>query len=224
MPKRESEAATRAIEELERLLKRPEEQTTLVIVSGALDRRSRIYKLLAREATVVECGVLVDHADAERWLKNRVAAAGLEIAPAAARQLALLCGPDVKRLRNDLDRLLLYVLDRQTITIEDVREIAGPAALQDDWAMTNAMEAGDEAAALRQLALMFDAGGVPEKILGQIGWVVRSRLPLSATALRSAVDAVLRTDLDLKRSAGEPRVLMERLVVELCAGAGKRRS
>jgi DNA polymerase III delta subunit len=221
MPKRESEGATRAVEQLERLLKQPEPQTTLVIVAGALDKRSRIYKLLAREATVVECGVLADQADAERWLKNRVAAAGLEIAPAAARLLAQLCGPDVRRLRNDLDRLALYVLGRTAITVEDVREIAGPAALQDDWAMTNAMEAGDAAGALRQLALMFDAGAVPEKILGQIGWLVRSRLPLAPPALCSAVDAVMRTDLDLKRSAGEPRVLLERLVVELCAG--KRR-
>jgi len=44
--------------------------------------------------------------------------------------------------------------------------------------------------------------------------------------VRTAVDAVFRTDLDLKRSAGEPRVLLERLVVELCAvkraGASRR--
>jgi DNA polymerase III delta subunit len=33
-----------------------------------------------------------------------------------------------------------------------------------------------------------------------------------------AVDALFRTDLDLKRSAGAPRVLLERLIVELCAG------
>jgi DNA polymerase III delta subunit len=36
--------------------------------------------------------------------------------------------------------------------------------------------------------------------------------------VRPAVDALFRTDLDLKRSAGEPRILLERLVVELCAG------
>jgi DNA polymerase III delta subunit len=34
--------------------------------------------------------------------------------------------------------------------------------------------------------------------------------------LGSAVNAVFRTDLALKTSAGEPRVLLERLVVELC--------
>jgi DNA polymerase III delta subunit len=31
-----------------------------------------------------------------------------------------------------------------------------------------------------------------------------------------AVDALFRTDLDLKTSGGDPRVLLERLVIELC--------
>src|SRR5215470_6260951 len=42
-PKRESDAATRALDELERLLKQPEPLTTLVFVAGAVDRRSRVY-------------------------------------------------------------------------------------------------------------------------------------------------------------------------------------
>jgi len=33
------------------------------------------------------------------------------------------------------------------------------------------------------------------------------------------VDAVFRTDLAMKSSGGEPRILLERLVVELCARA-----
>jgi DNA polymerase III delta subunit len=40
--------------------------------------------------------------------------------------------------------------------------------------------------------------------------------------VRPAVEAVFRTDVDLKRSAGEPRILLERLVVELCAGKRAR--
>ena len=158
-------------------------------------------------------------ADAERWVRNRVAAGGAAIDPAAARLLAQRGGTDVKRLRNDVERLLLYALGQKTITLDDAKEMAGPAALQDDWAMTNAIEAGDGAVALRQLALMLDAGAAPEKILGQLGWLVRSKAGCSRlAALRDAIDALLRTDLDLKRSAGEPRVLLERLVVELCAG------
>ena len=87
--------------------------------------------------------------------------------------------------------------------------------------MTNAIEAGAPGEALRQLALMLDAGAPPEKVLGQLAWVVRAKFPqLAPAGVRPAVDALFRTDVDLKRSAGDPRILLERLIVELC---GSRR-
>ena len=65
---------------------------------------------------------------------------------------------------------------------------------------------------------MIDAGAPPEKILGQLGWLVRTKFPAQAPGkLRDSIEALFRTDLDLKRSAGDPRVLLARLVVELCA-------
>jgi DNA polymerase-3 subunit delta len=216
-PKRESEAATRALEELEELVKRPEKETTLVFVAGSLDKRSKMFKLLAKQATLVECGAIENLADGERWIRNRAAAAGVQIDAGGVRLLADRGWNDIKRLRNDIERLLLYALGAKTITIDDVRQIAGAAALQDDWAMANAIEAGNGAEALRQLALMLDAGGVPQQILGQLGWLVRTKFPaLAARRLQPSIDALFRTDLDLKRSAGDPRVLLERLVVELC--------
>ena len=222
-PKRESEASTRAMDRLEAFFKAPEPQTTLVLVAGALDKRGRLYKLLAKQATVVECGAIADLADGERWVRTRVAAAGAAIDPAAARLIAERAGLDVKRLRGDVDRLMLYALGQKSITIDDVKELVGPAALQDHWAMTNAIEAGQAAQALRQLALMLDAGTPAEMILGQLGWLVRTKFPaLSPGDLTAAVESLFRTDLDLKRSAGDPRVLLERLVVELCAGKRAR--
>jgi DNA polymerase-3 subunit delta len=222
-PKRESDAAARALDELEALIKQPEPQTTLVLVAGSLDKRSRMYKLLMKHATTVECGDIEDQADAERWVRTRVASEGAEIEPLAARLIAQRAGTDVKRLRGDVDRLLLYALGQKAISAADVRDLVGPAALQDDWAMTNAIEAGEVADALRQLALMLDAGAAAEKILGQLGWLVRSKFHvLPANELTGAVEAVFRTDIDLKRSAGDPRVLLERLVVELCAGKRTR--
>jgi DNA polymerase III delta subunit len=156
-------------------------------------------------------------------VRTRVAAGGAEIDPQAARMLVERAGLDVKRLRAEVDRLLLYALGQKRIGVEEARAIAGPVALVDDWAMTNAIEAGRAGEALEQLALMLDAGAPPEKILGQLGWLVRAKFPQIAPAeVRPAVDAVFRTDQDLKRSAGEPRILLERLVVELCAGKRAR--
>jgi DNA polymerase-3 subunit delta len=229
-PRRESEAAGRALEQLESLIRTPEPQTTLVLVAAAIDRRKSIYKLLQKHATIVECGSPEDLAAAERWVRERVARAGVEIEPAGARVMAALAGfpervqrdgrtGDVKRLRGEVDRLLIYALGQKKITADDARAVAGPAAIQDHWAMANAIESGQAGAALRQLALMFDSGTAPEMILGQLGWLVRAKFPGIAPAeTRGAIESLFRTDLDLKRSAGDPRVLLERLVVELCEG------
>jgi DNA polymerase-3 subunit delta len=229
MPKRESEAADRALEQLAALIKSPEKETTIVFVSAPLDKRTKMWKLLDQHAAIVPCGLIEDLAAAQQWIRARLAKDGIEIEPAAARLLGELAGfpayardkgpkGDVARLRGEVDRLLLYALGQKRVTLDDVRQVAGPAALQDDWAMANAIEAGQTGEALRQLALMLDAGGVPEMIVGQLGWLVRSKFPsIAPQAVRSSVDAVFRTDLDLKRSAGDPRVLLERLIVELCA-------
>ncbi len=234
-PRRESDAAARALDSLESLLKAPEPQTTLVLVAGTIDKRGRIYKLLQKQATLVECGVLENAADAERWIRTRVSAAGADIEPAAARLMADLAGfgdrverskGELPRLRAEVDRLLLYAMGQQRITVADVREIAGAQALKDDWAIANAIEAGNAAEALRQLALAFEAGAAPEPLLGQLAWVVRSKFPqVAPTALEGAVNAVFRADQELKRSnrsSDQPRILLERLVVELCAGKRAR--
>jgi len=233
-PKRESEAAERALDALASLLEKPETMTTLVLVAASLDKRTRTFKLLSKHATLVDCGSPEDVAGAARWVKARVEVAGVDIDPAGARALATLAGfperpqsngrtGDVKRLRGEVDRLLLYALGQKKITMDDVREVAGAAALQDDWAMANAIEDGKAPEALRQLALMLDSGAAPEQILGQLGWLVRAKFPHAAPqSLSAAVDSLFRTDHDLKRSGGDPRVLLERLVVELCAGKRSR--
>ena len=63
-----------------------------------------------------------------------------------------------------------------------------------------------------------DAGAVPFMLMGQIRWAAEK---LPAPRLREAIDAVFRTDLALKSSGGDPRVLLERLVVELCGRPGR---
>ena len=90
--------------------------------------------------------------------------------------------------------------------------------LQDDWAVTNAIARRDSAEGLRQIALALESGGVSYQILGQIAWFVRERLPAAdPRRVPAAVDALFRTDLELK-SSGDARVLLERLVLELCRG------
>jgi DNA polymerase-3 subunit delta len=213
MPKREGESADRDADQLLEYFARPEPLTSLVFIATGLDRRRKTVTALMQRATVVVCGGLESDAEAERWAKEYAEKQGFRIDPKAARALVTRTGPDAARLRADLDRLCLFAMGEATITLAHVYEVASAATAEGEFALVNAIERGAVGEALRELALQIEAGEVPFKILGQLAWYVRARI---RSGVSSAVDAVMRTDLALKTSAGDHRVLLERLVVELC--------
>lgn len=213
--KRESAAAEKDQEDLEAFIKDPEPHATVVFAADALDGRRAIAKLLNRHAVVVECGArLGDHGDAEQWVRARIAEHAMAIDRDAVRLLVERAGLNVGRLRAEVERLCLYAEGHKSITAQDVLEVSGLPTSQDAWAMNNAIEAKKTAAALRELSLAFQAGGVPLMILGQLRTVVERHILPERQG--QAFDALLRTDLALKTSTGDPQVLLERLVVELC--------
>ena len=191
--------------------------------------RGKLYKTLQKHATIVECWGLKgeprragsicgrSRGRPSSWCEQAVADAGQQIDPAAARLVAERAGTDIARLRGDVERLLLYTAGQPKITLEDAREVVSAETAQDDWAVTNAIQRRDAAEALRQLALALESGGVSYQILGQLAWFVRERMSTSdPRRVPAAIEALFRTDLELKSSGGDPRVLLERLVVELC--------
>jgi DNA polymerase-3 subunit delta len=225
----EGEEPAGDIDLLEAYVRNPEPRTTLVFVAADVDRTRRIYKAIHKHATTVECWGLKGGRDggrldlrqvartAEALVKQAVADAGQQIDPVAARLVAERAGTDIATLRGDVDRLLLYAAGKPKIDIKDVQEVVSAETAQDDWAVTTAIQRGNTAEALRQIGLALESGGVSYKILGQLGWFVREKLPdIDSRRVPAAIEALFRTDLELKSSGGDPRVLLERLVVELC--------
>lgn len=224
----DDDEAPTEVDALDAYVKSPEVQAVLVFVAADVDRSRKLYKTLQKSATIVECWGLLPGKDAkvdlrqvarqaEALVKKAVAEAGHEIEPAAARLVAERAGTNISTLRGDVERLLLYAAGRPKITVADVREVVSGETSQDVWAVTTAIQRGDRAEALRQLALSLEAGGVPYQILGQLAWFAREKLPsIDPRRVPLAIEALFRTDLDLKSSGGDPRVLLERLVVELC--------
>jgi len=208
----------------------PSSSTTLVLVASDIDRTRRVGKAILKHATVVECWGLKTEKNprfldlraaarvAEQLVRKAAGESGQQIDPAAARLVAERAGVDIVRLRGDIERLILYAAGKPKITLADAQEVVSAETAQDDWAVTTAIQNRKTAEALRQLALALEAGAVPYMILGQLAWFVRDKLVnVDPRRVPRAVDALFRTDLDLKSSGGDPRVLLERLVVELCS-------
>jgi DNA polymerase-3 subunit delta len=219
-------------EDLEPLLDylaRPSPETLLVFVLSAADgapdaiplaKNLRITKALANVATVVTCAGLDGGKDPSRWVQERARASGLEIDRQAVARLVELAGDDPGRIRADVEKLLLFAAGAGRVTLDHVAAMAGaPVYHGDDWALVRAIEQGYAAAALGELRGALDHGAVPFAILGQIGYAVRTPPPrgrFPARRIPAAVEAIFRTDLAMKSSGGDPRMLLERLVVELC--------
>jgi DNA polymerase-3 subunit delta len=214
VPKRESAAAEAEQERLEAFIQNAPQHATVVFVCGALDLRRRAVKLLIKQAQVVDCGTIESAADAEMWVKTRAARERIAIDPAAVRALVSRVGLDLTRLRAGLERVSLYAMGQPAITVDDVKEAVAPGPeMQEDFGIANAIKRNDVRVALKELSLALENGAMPFFVLGQLR-AAAERLP--APRLPHAIESVFRTDLALKSSGGDPKILLERLVVELC--------
>lgn len=210
---------------LEAYVDAPSPSSTLVFVASAIDKTRRFTKRLIEKSAHVEFGGLGgDNARERRDARLEVAsqirrefeAAGRTIDAVAAQLLVDRAGGDISKLRGDVERLVLYTEGQKTITRSDVEEVVTAETDVDDWAVVNAIGDGDAARALREAGLRFDRGDSPHQLVGQLRWWVSQRLSVAAPdRVKAALDALLRTDLALKSSGGDERVLVERLVVEL---------
>jgi DNA polymerase III delta subunit len=200
----------------------PTVTTVLVVNVVSADERLSGSRALMATAVVVDCSPLGDsktragdrRARAERWISASAKRAGVRMEARAVSLLAEYFNADIGRLRAEFNRLLMYASEASSITEQMANEVIGRQALSNTWALNDALEARDAGLALKELRLKLDEGEAPFMILGQLRAAVERfedarRLPYGAELL-------FRTDLALKTSRGEPRVLLERLVVELC--------
>jgi len=224
-----------ALAALVEYLKAPVDSTLLLLVATEVNKSLAAVKALYKTATVVECWGLTDREAARGGdpvrqalavIRQSAAASGRSFEPAAARLLAERSAGDIGKLRADLDHVLLFAQGTRAIVVADVEAVVSShESVRDPWALVNAIERGNAPEALRLLAVSIEDGEAPLKVLGQLAWWVRDKLPrVRPQQATAAVQAVFRTDIDMKSSAGDPRILLERLVMELCGAPRRRRA
>jgi DNA polymerase-3 subunit delta len=228
-------SAGRGNEVLGEYVESPEAGTCLVLVAADINRTTKLSKALVKHAVLVEQWGLKGEKElrgfginealerAQKFIITEAKKAGMTVDRNAFEPLLEHAGTDIATLRGDVERVILYCQGKTNITLEDVRTIVSGATLINAWAVTNAIEKNDAGEAMRQLRLSLESGAAPYMVLGQLAWYVRNKLPTVAPGrVRPAVEAVFRTDLAMKSSGGEPKVLLERLVVELCGVPASR--
>jgi len=186
--------------------RQPHAHAVVAIVGTGLHRT---FEPFSSQAAVVTCEA---SADVIRALE---AEHGVRFDRDAAELLRQMAGADVARLRADVERVLLYAAGLKSISRSQVSDVIGRAASAGGKKLWTEVANRHAAAALRELELELAEGAVPFMMLGLLRSVVERTV--APRDLPGAIDALLRTDLALKTSRGDPRVLLERLIVELCA-------
>jgi DNA polymerase-3 subunit delta len=101
--------------------------TCLILLSPKLDvraKKAKFYTALEKLTTTVEFTGLWDN-QIPSWVINRVIEKGKKIEGNAARILQDLVGNNLSDLASEIDKLVIYVGEKDTITSADVESVAG---------------------------------------------------------------------------------------------------
>ena len=77
------------------------------------------------------------------WVEKRFRARKVETEAGAAAVLAEMSGPDLRSLQTEVDKLAVYVGERQRVTRDDVLRAAGHSAEQNPFELQDALGRGD---------------------------------------------------------------------------------
>lgn len=111
-----------------------------------------------------------------RFVQDEATRLGKRIARGEAEVLVELVGDDLSRLRRELEKVALFVGDREEIGEEDLRQACSLLASSVVWDLTAGIASGDADLALAALYRQLEEGEDPRKLLGMVVWQMRQIL------------------------------------------------
>ena len=254
---------------IERYVKDPNPDAVLIFIADHIsipadarkieladrDRYDRIRETLGEYCGMVELA-RVDEGESMRWVTDTAAAREVKIDADAARDLVDSLGADLMLVSSELEKLLLYVGEKQRITLADVETMVLAAKQRSLYELTDAITTKDRPRALAVLEAMLASGEGEDAAIGLLYMLARTfrqilvilekdvrdsraiwqalwqgfRVPPFAVEdiirqarryksrrdITQAIRRIARADLELRSSPPSKRLVLERLVVDLC--------
>jgi DNA polymerase III subunit delta len=154
----------------------------LLLSAVQVDRRTRLYKRFEECGAAIFLGLERDRygklsrESLLEFISRRLGHAQKTLEPQAREMIVARAGDDLRRLGQELDKLLLFVGDRPVIRTADVEAIVADQGEGWIFDLTRAIGDRDARAALAQLARLLAQGEYPLKILGTVAAEVRRLL------------------------------------------------
>ena len=106
-------------EALQDYLSNPPDFITLILTADRMDRRKLLYKAIAGAGTVVELRPL-KAPEVKAWIREKLRESGKRISSELVANIFELTGSDLSDVSNELDNLLAYLGERDTVTQQDI--------------------------------------------------------------------------------------------------------
>ncbi len=235
---------TRHREALEKYFKNPSRNAVLILQVTRWNKTWRIHKNMSTRGELIDCSTPAA-GDLRKVIRAAAQQRGKKIRNDAVEALIEFVGADQAAILNYVEQLSLYADERDTITADDVGALVAPTAGPAAFALTNAIAAGDAAAALRQLNKMISTRGDEFRALGAVHWHLRNAysaarrlqngrpsdvsMPAapkrdfmkmlnrrSVSDFRRDLRRLAATDLAMK-SGRDPVAAMRELIINLCS-------
>lgn len=149
----------------------------IVVDAAATPARQRRWRELGR----LEVVATPRYALLGRWIAQELREAGVAVRGDVAGALADLFGDDLPGIAGEVEKLAL--LDG-AVTPERAREVAQRPAARSAFDLTDAIAAGDAAAALRTARGLLELGEAPVRVMAALTWQVDLVVRCAALALR----------------------------------------
>jgi len=141
-------------------LEHPSPTTCFVLVSQKADFRLNFYKMLKAKSFAVEATRL-EEADMPQWIIERFKLYGKKISVETAEFLHTLVGMSLRDTHNEIKKLLVFVGDKASIEIDDVRSVVGFSRQYNVFELQRAIARKDLKQALEIVERMIEAGEHP---------------------------------------------------------------
>jgi DNA polymerase III subunit delta len=139
----------------------PLPSTVLVMIGEKkIDSRTKLAKALGRFAVIMEFQPLKDY-KIPAWISNHVAKRNKTITAKACELLHAHVGNSLREIHNEIDKLLIYIGEKQSIDLDDIDHVVGISKRYNIFELQNAIGSKNISRALDIMEGMIDAGEYP---------------------------------------------------------------
>jgi DNA polymerase-3 subunit delta len=165
--KRGESLSTAALDQLLAYVQNPSPSSCLIIQGEKIDQRKKFFTEIKKNGVLVECKRPYEN-QLGGFIRSEAGIYAKKIDPAAAEMLVHLAGNNLQELASQIEKVALYIGDRGTIELGDVRNIVSDTKVDNVFELANALGVKDLPTAMRRLQTILRDGEAPLMLLAMI--------------------------------------------------------